>query len=75
MMMHTPAANQGQMVEVSYGWCDGALYRRITDRSDRSVSWARADDDEAAVEAESSIGLWDAEPSVTTWIACDEPRG
>jgi hypothetical protein len=37
MVLHIPRANQGQIVEVSYGWHEGDLYRRALDRSDRSV--------------------------------------
>jgi hypothetical protein len=42
---HVPPANQGQTVVVSYGIdTEGeAIYRRTFDRSDRSVSYERAD--------------------------------
>lgn len=46
MTLHTPPENQGQIVEVSYGWQAGCLYRRVVDRSDRSVSWSVASDDD-----------------------------
>jgi hypothetical protein len=41
MIMHTPPANAGQMVEVSYGSDGCYIYRCTEDRSDRSVKWER----------------------------------
>jgi len=49
---HTPAQNQGQIIEVSYAAAPGAAheanhgdeYQRVTDRSDQSVAYARRDD-------------------------------
>lgn len=38
--MNVPPVNQGQIVEISYGWDeDGRLYRRTYDQSDCSESW------------------------------------
>lgn len=36
MKFHIPPANQGQIVEVSYGWLEGALLRKSFDASDRT---------------------------------------
>lgn len=77
MTMHTPPENQGQIVEVSYGWSvsiPGTLYKRVHDRSDRSTQWyVASNDDEVADYQESSSGLWDAAPPIATWTPCDEP--
>lgn len=74
MTLHTPPAHQGQIVEVSYGWADGTLYRRIYDASDRQTSWAYAAD-EAEVEDYLASGdePWHEEPAITTWQPCAEP--
>lgn len=71
--MYTPRKNQGQIVDVSYGWHDGSLYRRTIDRSDKSMEWAVADDRSARKEAESEVGLWDRAPEVRSWRPCVEP--
>lgn len=74
MTMHTPPANQGQIVEVSYGWQDGTLYRRIYDRSDRSEAWHYASaEDEVNAYIESGCEPWNEEPPIQAWTACDEP--
>lgn len=74
MKMYPPGKNQGQMVEISYGWGDGgSLYMRIFDRSDRSVRWFVADDEEVASLSEDELSLWDDEPAIRDWAACEEP--
>lgn len=76
MKLSTPKALQGQMVQVSYGWHEGYLYRRTFDQSDRSEQWDRADDDSTGRLAWRN---WDAGgevygPDVETWTPCQEPR-
>lgn len=74
--MHTPPANQGQTVVVSYGWHDGCLYRHTLDRSDRSERWEVANDDDALADyQESSSEIWNEAPSESlTWRPAREPR-
>ncbi len=74
MRLHTPPCNQGQIVEVSYGWHEGRLYMRIYDRSDRatSASWYIADEDEANAIHESWHPV-NSEPNVTEWTPCGDP--
>lgn len=73
MTMHTPTAMQGQVIERSYGWANGSLYRRTLDHSDGSVAWAVADD----ASAEALPEGWEATesaPAVAEWTPCSEPR-
>ena len=68
--MITPPKNQGQIVETSYGWVDGCLYRRIIDTSNGSVIWEVADEDESDQLPEG----WQAvngSPNIHTWTLCD----
>lgn len=79
MRLHTPRALQGGIVERSYGWNDGVLYRKTLDRAAQVVQWHRAD------EASASALMDDGEaegfrpesaeraPYVEEWIACEEP--
>lgn len=73
--LHTPPRNQGQIVETSYGWSDGFLYRRIVDTSDGSVLWEVAAEEEADQLPEG----WQAvngSPDIDTWTLCDRaPEG
>lgn len=72
MKLYTRRQDQGQIVEVSYGYSDGQAYRRIHDRSDRTTTWYCGDID------------WDREPEhedhdcepciVGDWRPCAEPR-
>ena len=74
MTMYTPPENRGQIVDISYGWCDGNLYRRVRDRSDSSTQWYRATDEtEINAYVESGSESWNEEPSVKAWTACDHP--
>jgi len=71
MKMYTLLKDQGQVVEVSYGYGgDGTAYRRRHDRSDGSTTWEVGDLD------------WDLEPEgvsteripcVIEWVPCDPP--
>lgn len=74
--MHVPPENQGQIVEVSYGWRDDRLYRRVLDKSDRSEAWAVARDSKALRNyQESSSELWnEAPPEKITWKPCEPPK-
>lgn len=59
---HTPPANQGQIIEVSYAMIDGLVIRRIHDRSDRRTEYATSqglDNDEG--------DYWNCEPDNTDW--------
>lgn len=66
-----PPACQGQMVEVAYGDDrSDTLYRRVTDRSDRSVAYATADAADCGCEGE--CDCWDpanVEPTAYEWTA------
>lgn len=72
MRLDTPRSEQGQMVVCSYGWHDGAYYRRTVDRSDRSVVWHRAEDPSEIPDEYNAGGAIDA-PEVSSWIECDAP--
>lgn len=71
MKMYTRGEDQGQIVEVSYGYdSEGGAYRRTTDRSDGSVTWEHGDLD------------WNREPEgtdnerapcVVAWTPCKAP--
>lgn len=71
MKMYVRPVDQGQIVEVSYGYdYDGYAYRRTLDRSDRSEVWKRGELD------------WDREPEetdqnhvpcVVSWEPCKPP--
>ena len=68
--MHTPPKNQGQIVETSYGWYEGRLYRRTVDASDGSVVWEVADED----ESDQLPPYWiprNGPPQIDTWTRCD----
>lgn len=42
LAFHAPPASQGQIVEVAYALDGDRIVRRVTDRSDRSVTYATA---------------------------------
>lgn len=73
--MHTPPENQGQIVEVSYGWHDGDLYERTYDHSDRTSVWSRAPKRVSARLATTDWEPWNGEPPVSTrqWRRCADP--
>ncbi len=74
MKLGTPRSEQGQMVERSYGWHEGALYMRVHDRSDGEVAWYVADEESAADLPEGyDPGGENEPPSVETWTPCREP--
>lgn len=75
MKLHTPPENQGQMIDVSYGWHEGYLYRRTYDESDRSTAWHRASDDEE-VQGYIASGEqpWNSEPPIKSWEKCKDPQ-
>lgn len=54
---YTPPENQGRVVEVAYGFDDGGLFERVTDRSDGSVTISRLR------EARDEDQPWNAKPS------------
>lgn len=66
---HVPPARQGQTVEIAYGTDDsGRGYRRRTDRSDGSVSYAWCDLSDCGCESE--CDHWDPAntvPSAYQW--------
>lgn len=75
MILHTPPENQGQIVEISYGWHEGDLYKRVYDRSDRSTQWYRASSQRQINRyIASGSEPWDEEPSISAWKACDDPE-
>ena len=73
MKLHVAGTDQGQVVEIAYGWSDGALYRRIRDRSDGTETWAVAEEDAAGAVPETWCG--DVQPPVSDddWAPCDAP--
>ena len=71
MRMYVSLANAGQIVEVSYGWNCGALYRRTYDQSDRSTQWHVADEESARQLAEAKWEAWYGDPAVATWTQLD----
>ena len=73
MKMYTRQEDQGQIVEISYGYgYDGTAYRRTFDRSDRSETWesGELDWDE---EPEGDAGP-DHVPCVLEWVPCEAPK-
>ena len=72
--LHTPPEHQGQIVETSYGWHDGCLYRRIVDRSDGSVTWEVADED-ASDQLPPHWQAINGPPRIDAWTRCDAPDG
>jgi hypothetical protein len=73
--MLVPGVCQGQIIECSFGWCRGELYQCVLDRSDRSVQWYRADPvSRDRLLDEDYDGARDWEPTVDSWIPCDEPN-
>lgn len=72
MMLHVPPENQGQVVEVAYGWHEGRLYRRAVDRSDHSVKWYVADE-RSAKRLNGTWWPWMTRPSVRAWARCQAP--
>jgi hypothetical protein len=73
MQLHTAPEDQGQIVEVSYGWDDGYLYRRTFDQSDRTECWEVADEEEAAGLPEGWTAI-NGSPAIRVWTACYDPR-
>lgn len=71
-----PGSCQGQMVEVAYGDDRaGTVFRRVTDRSDRSVAYSYADAADCGCEAECNCWEpWNREPSGYDWIHVHEWR-
>jgi hypothetical protein len=74
VIMYTPPQNQGQMIEVSYGWLEGDLYRRVRDTSELSVNWfvLRAKDGADTIAED----VWSDVPNVPddAWTPCAGPR-
>ena len=72
MRLYTRPQDQGQIVEVSYGYDSrGNAYRRTVDRSDRSESWecGKLDWDR---EPEGDAGQ-DHIPCMISWQPCEPP--
>ena len=74
MIMQIAPEDQGQIVETSYGWYEGSLYMRISDRSDRTTAWYLADQDKADTLPEDWEPINGA-PDFTGWTPCAEPQG
>lgn len=73
MTMYISPRNQGQIVDVAYGWIEGVLYRRTHDRSDRTTVWHRARPEASAGVRED---VWNDAPELDeslAWVACSEP--
>lgn len=71
MRFHIPPEYQGQIVERAYALFDGCVYRRTTDRSDKSVTYEvtyASDDDQG--------DYWNGAPAISRddWddITCAE---
>lgn len=68
MKMYTRPVDQGQIVEVSYGYDEsGYAYRRTHDRSDGSIAWERGQIDWDREPEETSN---DHVPCVVAWNPC-----
>jgi len=66
MTLSVPPACRGQMVERAYGFADdgsGDIYRRVYDRSDRTVAWYVADGSDLAESYDPANG----EPEISEW--------
>ena len=76
LRMYVPPQNQGQMIEVSYGydWDAGILYRRTMDRSSRAEEWSCVDI--ATVPTDEWAGPWNEDPPVAddAWESCEAPE-
>lgn len=76
MIWLVPPECAGQIVEVAYGdSCDGTLWRRVTDRSDGTVSYGCADATDCGCQDE--CDCWspqNSEPTAYEWVASVEPR-
>lgn len=70
MNMIMPPEHQGQIVETSYGWYEGSLYRRTTDLSDGSTVWEMADEDESD-QLQTHWQAVNGSPKIDTWTLCD----
>ena len=64
-----PPECQGQIVEVAYGsQCDGTYYRRTSDRSDGSVTYAVADASDCGCDRECEcFDPTNREPKAFVW--------
>lgn len=69
LTMHIPPVCQGQIVEVAYGLHLGTVYRRVTDRSDSSVEYARS-----RALADDEGDYWNREPGNRRWAAISEAQ-
>lgn len=67
----TPGENQGQIIEISYGWVDGKPYMHVLDRSDQSERWYTGEPD---WDREGEYIDYDSEPYILgDWKECPKP--
>jgi len=66
-IFHVCPRNQGQIVEVAYAACYGDVVRRITDRSNGSVTF-----DVAKMRKDDEGDYWQTEPSNRRWRKISE---
>lgn len=80
MTLHTAPCNQGQIVTYSFGWDDGAVYMRVHDASEGTLTIYRATPDYLWLDEDELIELeaWDprVDPKAPafldfTWFAGD----
>lgn len=66
--MHIPPERRGQLIEYSYGYYDGALYRRII-WPNQSAEWS------VCLDNTTKYQPWNREPRLESsmWCACREP--
>ena len=76
MKLGTPQQDRGQIVERSYGWCDGEYYMRVFDRSDRTTAWFIADAESRDYLIDSSYDAGGAlePPTFVSWTPCEAPQ-
>lgn len=76
MLLEVDPVDQGQIVEVAYGWHNGRLYLRIVDLSDAPgapTRWYVADKEESDSPLLQEHEIANGRPPVRKWTACDDP--
>jgi hypothetical protein len=72
MIWIVPPENQGQGVEIAYAeGYNGTAYRRVTDLSDRSVSYERAFFADMDEEVADAFDPANGEPAGIDWEPCE----
>jgi hypothetical protein len=69
MRWYVSPKNQGQIVEYAYAVCDAWVYRRITDRSDGSVTYAQS-----RALSDDRCDYWQSAPKNKRWRAVPQEQ-